>query len=289
MTLALQGAIVGLFAWVVFRLDERPRLAPDSAYYLAIGMGKHVPRPFCFRQYWPWLLSMATGRHWIWQLVTALAIVLQGVAMARLSGTWVGAALLLGLPAGARFAVRHPVLVDAPTLAVVLVVAVNWSTAPPSIWVAIIGGAVLTSMRENAGIWLVILTGQWWATAGILPALALGWLSKGRDASPGMGDNLWIVSPLGTSLRQRAGAWLSPGLMLLPWGVVLPLALLTPSWWLVGVLALGYAPIFLTSDTARVYHWAAPAVILVALQAPVPEWAWIFLLLAHWFNPYRGA
>ena len=281
---------MGLFAWVIFRLDERPRLAPDSAYYLAIvGARKLVPRPFCFRLYWPWLLSLATERHWIWQVVTALSIVVQGAAMARLSGTWVGAALLLGLPAGARFAIRHPVLVDAPTLAVVLLAAVNRLNGDVPVAIALVDGFVLTAMRENAAIWFVVLTGEWWALAAIPPTLALGWLSKGRTATRELGDNLWIVSPLGTSLRQRAGAWLSPGLMLLPWGVVLPLALWSPSWWLAGVLALGYAPILLTSDTARVYHWAAPAVILVALQAPVPEWAWLYLLVAHWFNPYRGA
>jgi hypothetical protein len=43
------------------------------------------------------------------------------------------------------------------------------------------------------------------------------------------------------------------------------------------------------SDTARVFQWAAPSVILIALQAPVPAIAWPFLLLGHYFNPYRGA
>lgn len=83
--------------------------------------------------------------------------------------------------------------------------------------------------------------------------------------------------------------WFSPALMVLPWGVVLPLALLSPSWELAGILALGYLPLVGVSDTARVYQWAAPAVILIAVQAPVPAWSWPFLLLAHVCNPYRGA
>ena len=280
----LWGSLIGLGAWLVLRLDERPQLAPDSRYYVDLQQRKCVPSPFCFRLFWPavlWWLRPAG-----WQVVVAVSLAVQGAAMSTLAGTPIAAVLLFGLPAGARFSVRCPMLVDAPTLAAVLAAAA-W--LPHDWWWLAAGGFVVGLMRADAAVWLAILVGS------RLPVLLVGWamwlsaLSSARTASADHGDNLWITNPLGTALRARRGQWLNPGLMVLPWGVVLPLALLSPSWGLVGVLALGYLPLVGVSDTARAYHWAAPAVILIALQAPVPEWAWPWLLVAHWCNPYRGA
>lgn len=296
MTSELQGALIGAVAWLVFMLDERPSLAPDSLYYEQLAQGKRVPRPFCFRAGIPALVGRLCGRKlWRWEAVVFVSLCLQGMAMTRLAGGHpLAAALLLGLPGGARFAVRHPMLVDAPVLALVLLTAAGWQDSTRPWWWMALGGLVFSGLRENAGLWLAILTGQPWVLAGIPFGLAAGSLSSGRKAAPRGplapdGDNAWIVNPLATALAARRGAWLTPGLMLLPWGVVLPLALLSPSWYLAGVLLVAYVPLVLTSDTARVVHWAAPAVVLVALQAPVPEWAWLPLVVAHWFNPYRGA
>lgn len=275
--------MIGLAAWGLFRLDEKPGLAPDSRYYLDLGQGDRVPAPFCWRSLWPRFLWRLGKRAGAWQAVVCVSLMLQGAAMATLAGTPIASILLMGLPGGARFSVRHPLLVDAPTLAVVLAAAA-W---PPSHPVA--ASLVLAMMRENALVWQAILTREWWPLAVLPFALGLGWLSSHRTASRRAQDNLWIVEPLATSLAARRGMWFSPALMVLPWGVVLPLALLSPSWELAGILVAAYLPLIGVSDTARVYQWAAPAVILIAVQAPVPAWSWPFLLLAHVCNPYRGA
>lgn len=285
----LWGALIGLGAWVLFRLDERPGLAPDSSYYLDLAEGKPVPPPFCWRGFWPGVLWRLGKRTRAWQTVVCLSLIAQGAFIADLANTPLAAILLMGLPGGARFAVRHPLLVDAPTMAILLMVAAGWQDHIRPWWWMALGGFFISRMRENAAVWLAILTGQWWALAGIVPGLAVGSLSSRRKASARAGDNLWITEPLATALAARRGMWCSFALMVLPWGVVLPLALLSPSWKLAGILALGYLPLVGVSDTARVYHWAAPSVILIALQAPVPAEVWPVLLLLHILNPYRGA
>lgn len=283
MTPALCGGLIGLGAWVLFRLDEKPGLAPDSRYYLELGEGKRVPEPFCWRWLWPQLFRRLGKRAHGWQAVVCLSLMVQGAAIANLAGTPIAAVLLMGLPGGARFSVRYPLLVDAPTLAIVLVAAA-WPPSHPAA-----ASLVLALMRENALIWQAVLTREWWPLAVLPLALGLGWLSSRRRPSEWAGDNLWITHPLRTSLAGRRGMWLSFSLMVLPWGVVLPLALLSPSWELAGILALAYLPLAGVSDTARVYQWAAPSIILIALQAPVPAMAWPMLLILHLCNPYRGA
>lgn len=283
MTPALWGGLIGLGAWVLFRLDEKPGLAPDSRYYLELGEGKRVPEPFCWRAGWPTFLGRLGKRARAWQAVVCLSLMVQGAAIANLAGTPIAAVLLMGLPGGARFSVRYPLLVDAPTLAALLLVAA-WPPVHP-----LFGSFALALMRENALIWQAVLTREWWPLAVLPLAVGLGWLSSRRKPSEQAGDNLWITHPLRTSLAGRRGMWCSFALMVLPWGVVLPLALLSPSWELAGVLALGYLPLAGVSDTARVYQWAAPSLILIALQAPVPAMAWPMLLILHFCNPYRGA
>ena len=285
---AVWGALIGLAAWVLFRLDEKPGLAPDSQYYVDMMRGKPVPVPFCWRWLWPIFLTKLGKSTRAWETVVLVSLMAQGAAIAHLAHTPLAAVLLMGLPGGARFSVRHPLLVDAPTMAVVLIYACTY-VGEPLRWQAGAAGFALGLMRENAPIWLFVLTGQWWALVGGSLGIALGSLSSHRKASRAAGDNLWIVEPLATSLAARRGMWFSPALMVLPWGVVLPLALLSPSWELAGILVAGYLPLVGVSDTARVYQWAAPAVILIAVQAPVPDWSWPFLLLAHVCNPYRGA
>lgn len=103
---------------MIFRLDEDPRLAPDGRYYLAGPMD--VPMPFAMRPLVPLLLGKRTGA---WITATLVGVVLQSVGMYLLADSLIAAALLLGLPAGARFSVRHPVLVDAVALGTTLTVA----------------------------------------------------------------------------------------------------------------------------------------------------------------------
>jgi hypothetical protein len=270
---------LGVLAWAVFRLDETPKAAPDSGYYGSMPFTK-VPAPFSFR---PLVPLLAGGQGSTWVFLTFLGIVMQSVAMFWLTGSLAGSVLILGLPAGARFSVRHPVLVDAYALGCTLMAAaVGWS-----VWGLVLLVPMLALMREQAPVLLALLTGHPWLGLGVLLAPA-SHAAVGRETDPAR-DNAFITYPWRTVQAYRKGHWLSFGHMVLPWGMVLPLAMLTPWTWPMWVaLALGIVPVLRASDVGRVAMWGAPVLILAAVQAPIPPTAWPLVLLIHCLNPYRG-
>lgn len=273
------AALIGIVAWCLFRIDEVPRLAPDGRYYLTRPYD--VPWPFAMRPLVPLLLGQTRG---VWTVAAALGIVAQSVGMYLIAGTLVGPLLLLGLPAGARFSVRHPVLVDAVALGATLLL-VGSAPSPHllALWVPVLG-----VMREQAPILVALLTGEPWYLLGLVAPIGAG-LLFGRPARVGV-DNQWITDPWATTLAFRRGSWAHVR-MILPLGVVLPLAMMTGPWarttW--AALALGVLPALRASDHGRALMWAAPVLIVLAVQAPIPNPLWPVLLLAHWCNPYRGA
>lgn len=265
---------------LLLTLDEpKPGLAPDSLYYLALAAGNRVPVPFCFRPAVPGVLGVGQRN---WRLATVAALVLQGVFVSIYAHDWRAAVLLLALPGGARFSVRHPVLVDAVAMAVTLGAACFLPANPPLLVVA---GVALAMVRETCPLWLAVYLMSPWPLFGflVLPG-HYAWFSRDATAS----DPIFVSQPW-VCLRKRAGHWLNVHLMVVPWGVVLPLALLGDWKLAVGAYALSCAPLAIVTDTARVQVWAAPLLVVAALNAPIPAAAWPLLLGVHLFNPYRGA
>jgi hypothetical protein len=268
---------------LLLALDEKATLAPDSAYYLELARGARVPRPFCFRPIVPKLLGVDLQT---WKLNTLAAVVAQGVAIALLTGDLRSILLLLALPGGARFSLRHPVLVDAQAMVATLGVAIaagqlHWS-------VLVVAGAVLACFRESAPIWLCVYSATLWPLVLVPATLTALYLINGRPTDITI-DNSFIRTPLVSCLMHRHGRMFDWKLMLLPWGVLLPLALMG-DWQIASAIwVLSCIPLIIVTDTARVQYWAAPALIPLALHAPIPEFLWPVLLAAHLFNPYRGA
>lgn len=264
-------------------LDERAQIAPDSEYYLALARGERVPRPFCFRPAVPWFIGSNFAE---WKVITLASVVAQGLAIALITNDLRAVILLLALPGGARFSLRCPVLVDAVAMLAVLcatIVAgqVHWS-------VLIILGIILATFRESAPVWFAVYSRSMYPLLGVPATLFALSLLFGRKPEVGR-DNAFIRNPIGSCLAHRHGRFFDWKLLLLPWGVLLPLALLG-DWRIAGaVWALSAAPLLAVTDTARVQYWAAPALIPLALAAPIPELWWPLLLAVHVFNPYRGA
>lgn len=278
----LIGALLGAAGWCAFRYDEIPRLAPDGLYYQALNRRQRVPAPFCGR----WFVPQVMLRPEAWPLAAALATVLTTAAAGRAYGV-AGALLWLLLPAGPRFWARHPVLVD-PLAAVALWLFIVTPVPVDGLywWLRVIA---LGAFREQLPVLAAIMHADVRWLVG-LQATAFGYLMYRRQASSY--DNNWIREPWLTTLKARRGQLLSWQLLILPWGVVLPLALLAWdqwTWQTWAVLAVGYLPILRSSDTARCYLWAAPTMIALAVTAPVPALLWPVLLVAHAVNPYRGA
>ena len=268
---------------MLLSLDEVATIAPDSEYYLTLARREDVPRPFCFRPMVPWLVGRDIHN---WKLVTMAALVAQGVAIALLTGDLRAVILLLALPGGARVSLRYPVLVDAPAMLVTIVAALTVGQLSPA-WV-VVWGIILAPYRETAPLWLAVYARSPWPLVGLPFALAALYWTFGRKPEVGR-DNSFIRDPLQACLIHRKGNFFDWRMMLLPWGVLLPLALLGNGWEAAAIWALSCVPLLIVTDTARVQYWAAPALIPLALAAPIPEFAWPVLLALHVFNPYRGA
>lgn len=274
------AALIGALAVVIYTFDERLSLAPDSVYYKALGAGQRVPTPFCGR----WLIPRLFRGHGYWYLYMApIMSMLVSVSIYRLTGTYAACVLLLALP-HVRFAVRHPILVDWPAIALP-VIAAAWV---PDYWYLVLPAAlVIGAAREWSVIWYAVLAQQPLALLGLAGA-GWGYYRWRRPAQEGT-DNPFITRPVQTVSEFRRGQVFNWKLMLLPWGMVLPLALLAagssfPWYW----FALAYLPLVTATDHGRIFLLAAPVFIVLAVSAPLPAGVWGFALLVHVFNPYRG-
>lgn len=275
----LEALALAALTFFLLRLDEHSSMAPDTAYYLALAKGEKVPRPFCGRWLLPLLLR---DRIRWWGVMVAACFLVGSAAMYTLAGgSLVAAALWLWLP-NTRFHLRHPVLVDLPGIVLPMAAAAwvphEWRYVAP---MALLIGAV----REWGVIWYAVLLMSPWPLVG-LASVAFGYGRFGREMQEG--DNPFITNPFSTISRYRMGHVFNWKLMLLPWGMVLPMALISGqfNWW---VFLLAYLPLIIATDHARIYLYAAPVLILMALAAPIPASWWGAVLLLHVFNPYRGA
>lgn len=245
-----------------------------------MGRGERVPMPFCMRFGLPLVIGAAHGR---WQAFTFLGLFVQGVAIAWVLDDWRAAVLLLGLPGVARFNLRHPILVDAWGMVPVILALDRdmpwWGQAA----LGVAGGFV----RESAVWWAAINGGVPWPLLGFaMTVLSIG--AAYRELDPKR-DNTWLTEPWRTAAGFKRGQWMNWQAIALPWGIILPLALWGDATASLGLLAVAWVPLLWTSDWARIYSWAAPALIPIALATPVPADVWPVLLAAHVLNPYRGA
>lgn len=280
----LWGFLLAVPMSLLLLIDEHPALAPDSAYYLEAGGRKAVPPPFAYR----WLLPFVLGTvHNRWRAFTMFSIWMQGGALAWYAND-LRAVILVGmLPAVWRFQLRHPVLVDAPGMAVALIGAAMMMHNPPSwqltfavVAYAIFGGCI----RETVPIWMAVYCWSPWPLIGLLGVLP-GAL-RARKIDPAQ-DNPWITRPLKTALDARNRQWLNWQLVAVPWGVLLPLGLWHGDYKVWTALVLSHLPWLITSDWNRIAAWAAPVLAVAALSWHSDLWP--LLLLIHVFNPYRGA
>lgn len=280
MSDAVLGALVGALAWIFLLYDENPRLAPDSLYYQALQRLKPVPAPFCGR----WLAPLVLFHPAAWHIGAAVACVMTTAIAADVYGI-AGALLWVGLPAGPRFWARHPVLVD-PLAALLLWMFVVTPADGPEWWGHVL---MLGAAREQLPLVAAVMHADpWWLVGSVMTLIGYVWLRRPAGAI----DNAWIRRPWETTLAARRGQLFDARLLIVPWGAILPLALLVFdqwTWQTWAVLAIGYLPILRSSDTARCYLWAAPAMIALAVTAPVPALLWPVVLVAHLLNPYRGA
>lgn len=199
----------------------------------------------------------------------------------------VGALLICGLPGVWRIHLRWPIHTDAAAMTWAIGCAVAFQRHEPvlGIVLALVAGAI----KEPAPVFAACFS---W---NLLPLVALaGPLVRAltvRVGSDLMGQSHVTRYPVTASREHHLGKWFDARAMITPWGAGI-LAPLTPDATvgaMLGVTALlGYAQLVVATDTARLYQWAAPAVILATVTVVPPRWA-VLVLVLHLFNPLAGS
>lgn len=250
------------------------QLSPDGLWYLRMAAGHQVPRPYSRRWLLPRLLGARPER---WRALTLasfaiLPIVAAGYFSARGLAGWslfFTTALLCALP-GLRLPLRLPVLIDAPSFALALLVASSasawpwWITAPLSL--------ILGAIRESGPVFAALWAWSPWPLVGLV---ASGWWRPRAPANETLEP--WLAHPVreAWALRRRVG--LDGGLYLRPWGAAIA-GLVAPSWQTLATVAVAHAQLFVAVDTVRLAIWAAPPLVFAAAQV-IPPALWPLALL----------
>lgn len=250
----LVGALIGLGIYAAEGLTQEQTVSPDGRYY------RHVNRPQPYRRRWllPALLGAGLAP---WLVTNAAALVVLGMVAELLTGRWEAAFLLCSLPGVGWICARFPILVDAPSMAFGLAAVALWPVHPAlGILCALLSGACKESGPIFAAAW------GWnpWLLAGLL---AVRWWGRGYAT----GDR-WLRPAAEIFERERVTHGRPWWRDTLGWGALLPLA------WIGGIskeaalaAAIAFGSTLIASDRARLWAWAAPALVVCAMHAP--SWA----------------
>lgn len=276
---------------LIGRMNVAEAVSPDGRRYLALGRGEPVGMPFALR----WLLPAVCGDSLRrWRISTLAHLLALPPLLTWWLSPWVadtrlrvaGALLICGLPGVWRIHLRWPVHTDAAAMAWALGSAVAFQRHEPVLGMAL--ALVAGAIKESAPVFAACFS---W---NLLPLAALaGPLVRALTARVGadpLGQEHVTSHPVTASRVHHLGRWFDARAMIAPWGagILAPLASSSPVTAMLGVTALlGYAQLVVATDTARLYQWAAPAVILATVTVIPARWA-VLVLVLHLFNPWAG-
>jgi hypothetical protein len=259
-------------------------LTPDGARYAHMGQGNRIARPFHYR----WLLPLVCGdegRNWTYVQRVALAL-LPVVAFWYGGFGWKGlfvAAMPLGLAGVVWFNLRFPVLVDLPAMVLAIAAAAAWQDG---LWPAAIALALCAGMvKESGPVFAAVYAWNPVLLVGLLAPAARAFVKSGPDVLDA--ENAWILAhPLRASWKYHKGLRPLPLVWVLPLGVLL-CAAVEPSWQVAVAVLLAYGQCAVATDSARLYQWCWP-VLAVAVTDVTPRAWWLFLVIVHLANPFKG-
>lgn len=240
-------------------------LSPDGVYYLRAVTGP-VPRPYAFRWALPWAIGEDPKQ---WRNFTRLYLALTPAVAWSYFGTmglagWTRAfavTLLCVLPGVWRTASRYPVLTDAPAFALTLATAHLVRDGHP--WLAGLLALLLGATRESGPIFAALWA---WHPLPLVGLLAAGWWRK--HAEP---DAAHLLHPIRSALALRHAVGFDWRFYVKPWGAALAGLAVAPSWQLAATLVVAHAQLFTALDTVRLAVWAAPVLVVAAVQViPLP-------------------
>ncbi|WP_424535598.1 hypothetical protein ACOZ38_36800 [Sphaerisporangium viridialbum] len=292
MAVALVAFVAGIVLIAIGRLNVVESVSPDGHRYRALGAGEHVSMPFALR----WLLPRVCRDSLVrWRINALLHLAVLPPLLTLWLRHWihddkllvVGALLVCGLSGIWRITLRWPVLVDATALtwAVGSAVAFHYDLWVLGVALALVAGCI----KESGPVFAACYAWTPLALIGLAaPLIRALTVRVGTDV---MAQPHVTRQPVLASRVHHLGKWFDARAMVLPWGVGVLAALATQSQ-IVAMLAvtllLAYAQLVVATDTARLYHWAAPPVILATMTVLPPHWA-VLALVVHLFNPWAGS
>jgi hypothetical protein len=292
MVAPLIALVVGLALIVIGRMNVAEAVSPDGHRYRALGSGERVPMPFALRWLLPAVCGASLGR---WRVNTLVHLAALLPLLTVWLGHWlqderlrvVGALLVCGFSGIWRITLRWPVLVDATALTWAVGSAIAFQHHVPLLGIAL--ALVAGCVKESAPVFAACYGWTLLALIGLLaPLIRMLTARVGTDL---MGQPHVTRQPVAASRVHHLGKWFDPRTMILPWGVGILASLATDRQIvtiLVVTVVLAYSQVLVATDTARLYQWAAPPVILATMTVLSPRWA-VLALLAHLFNPWAGS
>lgn len=277
LTIVISAAIYCAQLW-----RHGTTVTPDGRFYLAMGNGGIVPRPYALRVL-PSLIRTLAG----WRVVHAVSylalIAATYAAVHHVSAAHaMPAALTIAALPSVRQSASWPVLTDMPTWALIAcgVVAAQHDSL---LAMGIIGLGVL--ITERATILATVAALPWLATDAAVGLLALSIaaaVAVMANTPAADSDIEWLRHPFKTAMaKHRQSSVIS---WWLPWGgAVLALPCISKAPLSIFMVAVAYAQCLVAQDRARLYTAAAVTVVM-AFTGLDPMVAWIAAVITY-FTP----
>lgn len=271
-------------------MDVNLNLTPDGVRYLAMAEGQSVPYPFMYRWLVPWIIGRKASQWPQQRVFLVLSLAAIGAwAYNMYDAAWPQAFATIGIAVGLsgfwRYNWHHPVLVDGTAMCFALVCAISaWRGDGLALvaCLALLAGAT----KETAPIFAALWAWSPWPLIGLAAPLLRHALARGGQEPEGVPAAAIeaVLHPLRTSWSThkrffQEDGW---GVWFAPWGACL-LAVANPIHvlQLVVTVVISYAQCIVATDTARLYMWAWPVVVLQTVGAVPPAWL-PALVLIHW-------
>lgn len=278
----LYAMALGAVAIAVRSWAYQTYFPPDHHTYKAMSEGRSAPNPFRLRWLYPALMPAGATRAWsvvstVGVFLTLPAVFLFATA-SGVSGLW--AVLLWASLPLVDVLCRMRGIVDHIAWPVALLTGAFFKLDMPGagIIAALIAGMIDPRIPVFAAAWTL----HPGALLGLIPVIGANAI-KTHGAPLMHGD---VILHPWRSARDRNGRYAhSAADLIAPWGACLA-GIFSVSPAVAVSLAVSYGQMLCAIDRVRLYQWAAPAVIVAALQVIPTAWLPVAVLVT-WFNPYR--
>ena len=255
---------IAVTLYIFCLVSIRSVVTPDGEYYLAMGRGAHVPRPYALRSIAQLLPNIMSWR--VLHAVSYLWLAIMSHTFAEMHGAD-GTAVAIGvlcLPT-LRQSVGWPVLLDVPMLAYIATAAVYGSE---STLVACIMIGLAPIIHERAAIWSALYLCTSVHPVFIVASLLVSGMMYAQlyfmqQSHHDEHSIDWLRNPIKAALAKHIPTLNDWRVWVLPWGASI-IGLAWDNVLVYAAMIVGYAGCIAAQDRARIY---APAALLLTTGA----------------------